>query len=534
MSLGLASRQLDVLDDLTRYCAESLSGSSIYSLLYRERDALFADEMFADLYCERGRNSVPPSVLAVVMVLQKLEGASDRDAVERFRYDARWRFAAGVGGYDCGRWDTFSHTVLVNFRARLARSKRPRRVFEAALEAAREAGLVGARRVLDSTPLYDAVSTMDTITLIRSAVRGLLKAAGLAEQALAVQLRSALSSGDAYASAAKPSIDWEDEGARVELIDSRARDGFALLAVLDGLTLDAALAEAAQLLAQVLGQDLEQTHDGVFRIARRVAPDRIISVVDPEARHGRKTAGRGFDGYKGHIAIDPDSEIITDTTATAGNAGDGEVAPDLLADLVAAASSAAGHRDGQQQAFGDNAYGTADNQELLENNGITSGFKTPAPTAQGGRFSKDHFTIDLDADTVTCPNGVTVIIKRRPRGDGEAEFGAACLGCPLFDRCTTSERGRTIKIHKKEAALSKARARQKAAEWVAQYRANRPKVERKLAHLMRRRHGGRRARVRGTAKVAADFNLLAAAANLARLATLGLHRACGRWATTAA
>jgi len=532
--LGLASRQLDALDDLTRYCAESLPGSSIYALLHRERDALFADEMFADLYCERGRNSVPPSVLAAVMVLQKLEGGSDRDAVERFQYDARWRFAAGVGGYDCSRWDTFSHTVLVNFRAKLAKSDRPRRVFEAALEAAREAGLVGVRRVLDSTPLYDAVATMDTITLIRSAVRGLLKVAGLADEAVAAQLRAAMSSGDDYALAAKPSIDWEDETARVELIDSRARDGYALLAVLDGLKLEGALDEAAQLLAQVLGQDLEQTEDGVFRIARRVAPDRIISAVDPEARHGHKTAERGFDGYKGHIAMDPDSEIITDTKATAGNVGDGEVAPDLLDDLVAAAGSDAGHGDAEKQAFGDNAYGTADNQEFLEENGIKSGFKTQAPTAQGGRFSKDDFDIDLEADTVTCPNGVTVVIKRRPGGDGEAEFGAACVGCPLFDLCTTSKRGRTIKIHKREAALSKARSRQKAAEWVAQYRANRPKVERKLAHLMRRRHGGRRARVRGRAKVDADFNLLAAATNLARLAVLGLHRARGRWAATTA
>ena len=108
------------------------------------------------------------------MVLQRLEGLSDREAVDRFTFDARWRYAAGVGGWDGAGRVGFAHTVLVDMRERLRRSDRPDRVFEVALAAARQAGLVGRRRVLDSTPLYDAVATMDTITLIRSAIRGLL------------------------------------------------------------------------------------------------------------------------------------------------------------------------------------------------------------------------------------------------------------------------------------------------------------------------------------------------------------------------
>src|SRR6266704_266633 len=334
MALGLADRQGDLLDDVARFCDEVLPESSIYAVLYRERDRLFPDEMFADLFSDRGRRSVPPSVLATVMVLQRLEGLSDRDAVERYTFDARWRYAAGVGGYDGTGWGRFAHTVLVDMRARLAKSDDPRRIFQVTLEAAAAAGLVGAKRVLDSTPLYDAVATMDTITLIRSAVRGLLRVAGAG---LAAQLRGVLSSGDDYASPGKPHIDWDDPAARQALVDSRARDGYACLTLLDGRRLGEEVGQASQLLAAVLGQDLETTADGTFRIARRVAKDRVISTVDQQARHGHKTAARGFDGYKGHAAIDPDSEIITDTVVTPGNAGDASVAQDLIDDLVSAA-----------------------------------------------------------------------------------------------------------------------------------------------------------------------------------------------------
>jgi hypothetical protein len=186
--------------------------------------------------------------------------------------------------------------VLVDMRAHLDASTDPRRIFKVTVEAASAAGLVGAKRVLDSTPLYDAVATMDTITLIRSAIRSLLR---VADDELEVELRAVLTSGDDYATAAKPQIDWDDAEAREALIDSRAKDAFACLALLDGRQLDVAVAQAAELLATVIGQDLDASDDGIFRIARRVAKDRIISTVDPEARHGHKTAARGFDGYKG-------------------------------------------------------------------------------------------------------------------------------------------------------------------------------------------------------------------------------------------
>ncbi len=520
--LGLADRQGNLLDNIDRFCEAALGEGSIYAFLHREREVLFPDESFADLFDDKGRRSVPPSVVAVVMVLQRLEGLSDREAVERYCFDNRWRYAAGVGGYESANWTSFAHTVLVDTRERLRRSQRPDRVFEVALSAAKAAGLVGRRRVLDSTPLYDAVATMDTVTLIRSALRGLLK---VVSPELRAELVSVITSGDDYASGAKPQIDWEDAPARAELVDSRAKDGYACLALLHGRELDEMVRQAASLLATVLGQDLEEADGDVLRIAHRVAPDRVISTVDPDARHGRKTTARGFDGYRGHVAIDPDSEIVTATTVTPGNAGDASVAEDLIADLLESEDEA----PEPAVLYGDNAYGTGEIQTHLEEAGIESRCKTMAPPNTRGFFTKDRFQVDLDNDTVTCPAGVNVAIRRYP-SSGMAYFGDACAECTLRSQCTTAAGGRTIAVGPHEAALAAARARQADPAWMADYRATRPKVERKLAHLMRRRHGGRRARVRGRQRVDADFSLLAAAANLARLAVLGVHSNGSGWA----
>jgi len=536
MALGRASQQLDLLDPVTRFCEESLAGNSIFAFLHAHGETLFPDGMFSDLFAAVGRRSVPPSVVATVMVLQRLEGLSDREAVDRFTFDARWRYAAGVGGWDGAGWGRFAHTVLVDMRERLRRSQRPDRIFEVALAAARQAGLLGRRRVLDSTPLYDAVATMDTITLICSAIRGLLS---VAEPGLAAALRAALTSGDDYDSAAKPVVDWDDKTAREALIDSRARDGYALLAMLEGRdNLSEPVVQAMRLLATVLGQDLETGADGVLRIARRVAPDRVISTVDPQARHGHKTSHRGFDGYKGHIAVDPDSEIITATQVTAGNTGDAQPVADLIADLTEATGDNQDTAPGGDAAvYGDAAYGAGEVLDRLHTAGIDAKTKVQPPVAPAGKFTKDQFDIDLDNQTVTCPNNLTRPIRPTPghrRHAGQADFGAACTTCPLRGQCTDSKTGRSITISHWEARIAAARTRQTDPGWQADYRATRPKVERKIAHLMRRRHGGRRARVRGQARVHADFALLATAVNLARLAALALTHTTTGWTPTTA
>jgi hypothetical protein len=543
MTLGVTPRQADLFRSTAVLCDGRVAVDSVYGILHRECFSLFPDEMFADLFTGTGRRSVPPMIVAVVMVLQRIEGCSDREAADRFVFDARWKYAAGGLDFD---YPGFAHTVLVDMRARLARSGNPGRIFDVTLEAARQAGLAGRRRVLDSTPLYDAVATMDTVTLVRSAIRGLLKAAG---GELAGELRGVLRRDDGYAAAGKPACDYDDAAAREELVDALARDARALLGVLDGQEPGPEVAQAAALLASVTGQDLEEDAGGVFRIARRVAPDRVISTVDPQARHGHKTSARGFDGYKGHIAIDPDAEIITATAVTPGNSGDAEAAAGLLGDLLPGdQDSAGGTASGaggpgaaaaagkdQPAVYGDAAYGSGDLLERLEVTGIYNGIKCQPPAAVKGCFPKDRFAIDLEGRTVTCPAGVTVAIRARDheRHAGAARFGAACRACPLAAQCTTSKGGRTITIGPHEAQLAAARDRQADPAWKADYKATRPKVERKIGHLMRRRHGGRRARVRGQLKVAADFALLAAAVNLARLAVLGLTSRNGNWTVPA-
>jgi hypothetical protein len=286
----------------------------------------------------------------------------------------------------------------------------------------------------------------------------------------------------------------------------------------------------------VAGQDLGEDPGGRFQIARRVAPDRVISTVDPQARHGRKTSARGFDGYQGHLGIDPDSELITATTVTAGHAGDAGAASELLSgdlpaggdDAPAGGEPATAAEDEPLSVYGDAAYGTGEFLAGLEAAGARSMCKVQPPTAAGGRFTKDAFGIDLAARTVTCPAGQIAPLRRAAPG-AMAYFGPACASCPLAAQCTTAKGGRTIYVGPCEEQLAAARSRQRDPDWAADYRATRPKAERKIGHLMRRRHGGRRARVRGKVKVAAGFALLAAAVNLARLSVLGLACPCGTW-----
>jgi len=416
--LGRTPAQADLLRSTANFCEGRVALDSIYGVLHRECFNLFPDEMFADLFTDVGRRSVPPMIVAVVMVLQRIEGLSDREAVERFAFDARWKYAGGGLDFD---YPGFVHTVLVDMRARLARSDRPNRIFEVTLAAARAAGLVGRKRVLDSTPLYDAVATMDTVTLIGSAIRGLLAAAGTDVER---ELRGLLRRDDDYAAAGKPVCDYDDPAAREGLVNALACDAMALVGARYGRELCAEVDNAARLLAAVVGQDLDHEGDWVFRIARRVAKDRVISTVDPDARHGHKTSARGFDGYKGHLALDPDSEIVTATEVSAANAGDAEPATDLLADElpeVTDARAGAGDDGGDDPnsgagggagapespapsgdgpaVYGDSAYGTGPLLARLETAGAQIFTKVQPPNAPGGRFAKDRFAIDLAAGT---------------------------------------------------------------------------------------------------------------------------------------
>jgi len=512
MTLGRTPAQEDLFRSTRETCEARLPERSIYRLLAARSHELFPDESFADLFMEVGRNSVPPRIVAVVMVLQRYTGMSDREAADAFAFDARWKYAAGALDFD---HPSFVHTVLVDMRERLRRSNRPNRIFDTVIDAARKAGLVGKKRVLDSTALYDAVATQDTVTLVRSALVGLLS---VVDGDLADGLRVTFCRDDDYKKPGKPACDWDDAKAREALVDALAQDGFAALAVLHERQLDARARAAAELLATVLGQDLVQRDDGAFAIARGVAEDRVISTVDPEARHGRKTAARGFDGYKGHVSIDPDSEIIVATEVTAGNVGDAAPAAALLEEALVPGKQGPG--EAAVEVYGDSSYGAAALVLHIEGAGAEANVKVQPPSATKGHFAQDAFTIDTDKKTVTCPAGILVELRPRKDGSNVAKFAASCACCSLRAQCTDSPRGRVVSTHPKHHILDRQRKRQRDPDWKRRYRTTRPKVERKLAHMMHRKHGGRRARVRGRLRVAHDFALLAAATNLARLAVL--------------
>ena len=520
MAVGETPKQIGLLSSSVQYCEERLSDASLYTLLNKKGEELFPDEAFDDIFSDVGRRSIPPRVVATVMVLQRAEGLSDREAVDRFSYDLRWKYAAGGLDYN---YPGFRHVVLVSMRARLRKSERPNRIFEATLAMCKEAGLVGRKRIMDSTALYDAVATQDTVTLIRMAIRGLLREAGTE---LGETLQEALQRDDDYQAAGKPACEWDDKEARAALVDALSKDAYAALDCLEGRSLPPKVNEAMALLATVVGQDIEGTPEEGFSVIRGVAKDRVLSTVDPEARHGHKTKSHSFDGYKGHISVDADSEIIVALDVTAGNVGDGEGAKKLLEEAMQQAREQAalvaeeGSLAEPVEVYGDASYGTAEILETLESAGITANVKVQEAAAPKGCFGKRDFDINLEDGTVRCPQGHLVVIRELADGTGRAAFKSNCGSCPLKSQCTQAKNGRTIRIHAKEELLHRNRVRQRDPEWKANYRQTRPKVERKFAHIMHYRHGGRRARVRGTIRVRNDFSLLCAAANLKRYAKL--------------
>lgn len=549
--LGTVDPQAELLD------AESVVGhlvddGSIYRQLAEIGDKLFTDDDFADLYDgSRGRRSVPPSQVAKVLLLQSLEGTSDRETMDRVRCDIRWKVALGLSLTDAG----FHPTVLCYFRERLRNSTRPRRLFERFKEVATEAGLLSRRgvRVLDSTPVLSAVQTQDTVTLIRGGVRRLLRTLERAAPADARRVEEALGRDD-YAAVGKPPIDWEDPEARAALVDELVRDALVALETLEGTDLPEDAREAAELLATVAGQDVEAGDDGRFRIRRGVAKDRVVSTVDPEARHGRKSRHGHFDGYKAHVACEPESELITEVVVTPANTHDAEPTTELLPELegevpvedeetatdtepvggdVEGKIGVEGDEDPALTVVADKAYGSAATRRTLQARRVETVIKAPPEVNSTGGFPKSAFDVDLDAGTAACPAGVTTSAwKANSKGTVRFRFPkAACADCSLRERCTSSPRGRSLTVSRDEELLAEARSRQRTEGFLAVYNGVRPTVERVISRLTRR--GGRKARYRGTERVAAQFSLKATAENLARMLNLGLHwHPEGRWAVT--
>jgi len=470
---------------------------TVHRFLAEHRPRLFPDELFADLFGSgRGRPSVPADVIATVLVLQSLEGLSDRDAVQALRTDLRWKVAAGLALDDEG----FHPTVLTLWRNKLRGSDRPERIFDAVRAVITETGVLKGkvRRVLDSTVLDDAVATQDTVTQLIAAIRRVRR---LIPAAAALELDA-----HDYSEPGKPRIAWDDDAARQQLITGLVTDAQVVLDAVDGVALDDEQAAAVGLLALIAGQDVEPgDRDGTWRIARTTAKDRVISTVDPDSRHVHKSVSSYRDGYKAHISIEPATGLICAQRLTAGNAPDGPTGVELMA-----------AEPPRRQVLADGAYGSGPTRAALLRRRHRLAIK-PWPTTDTGRYSRDDFDVDPDTRTATCPAGHTVPIT----ASGAATFQRHCnTGCALRDGCTTARKGRVLHISAHDAELVEARRAWRDGDFADDYRRWRPMVERTLAWLVR---PGRRVAYRGTTRNRIWLAHRAAAINLQRLLTLGLH-----------
>ncbi len=507
---------------------------SMFWFLATHRGQVFPDQEFVDLFPSgRGRPSLPAPVAASILTLQTLYDLSDAETAEAARCDLRWKVATGMALDDGG----FHPSTLTYWRQRLARSERPHRLNEAVKRVVEQTGVLAGRRrrAVDSTILADAVATQDTITQLVAAIRRVAREVpGAADQIAAV------CSGHDYSTPGKPHIDWDDPAAKDALVSALVNDANALLAALDDATLDERAQAAVALLALVAGQDVEPAEgsdgtDGRWRIARKVAPDRVISTVDPDARHTRKSPENRRDGYRAHVAAEPQTGIITDEELTRAAGADNS--DPAVAERFVAAETTQAIPDPQPAAdsdarvlewYGDSAYGTGELRDAIAGAGHAAVLKPkPLQAAVEGGFTVDDFTVDHQAGTVGCPAGHTRPIS----ATGVATFGALCRACPLRQQCTTCKTGRKIVLHAHDTLLRQARR-----DWAADprlrddYRQHRPNVERVISQLASR--GGRRLKLRylGVAANNAWLKRRTAALNLRNLIGRGLTRRDGTWA----
>ena len=494
--------------DAAALCRHLVAEDSVHAFLADHRRDLFPDEMFADLFPSgRGRPSVPADVVATVMVLQALEGLSDRDAATALRTNIAWKVAAGLALDDAG----IHYSVLTYWRSRLRASDAPERIFDAVRAVIDATGILKGkrRRALDSTLLDDAVATQDTVTQLVSAIRRVRR---LVPEAAAVSVTA-----HDYDASGKPVCAWDDPDAKAALVSGLVNDARAIIDALDGIELDDLQGDAVGLLALVAGQDVEPGDDeGTWRIAQRVAPDRVISTVDPESRHMHKSRSVYRDGYKAHVAVEPETGLITATALTPANAGDGPTGVELLA----------GEERGLQ-VLADSAYGSGPVRSALAEAGHSAAIKAIPlrrnPKLGSDQFTRDDFVIDHLARTATCPGGHTVPISAK----SGASFKSRCRGCPLRSRCTSAVDGRHLDLTAHDHELVAARQAWANGDFADDYRQHRPMVERSIAWLVAK--GNRRVRYRGVERNQHGLATRVAAINLRRLVNLGLHRTETGW-----
>jgi hypothetical protein len=527
------SRQDRELWDAGELAGHLVPEGSVFAFLAEHRGELFPDSFTADLFTSRtGRPSLPADLVGSVLVLQALHDFSDGQAADALKFDIRWKVA-------CGRSLTqmsFDPSTLVYWRKRIAKSSRPDRVFGAVAQVISQTGILAGKRkrVIDSTVLDDAVATQDTVTQLTAAIRKVARVVPGAGEVIA-----SVCTLD-YSQPGKPGIDWDDPAAKQNLVSDLVNDALAVLDALagpDAPQRTGAQADALGLLALVAGQDVEPAEDsdgtdGRWRIARKVAPDRVISTVDTQARHTRKSKSARRDGFRAHLAAEPGTGLITGCEMTMA-AGEGSSDADNGVKLAAADrfgehADTAGHNDLGLEVCGDSHYGSGQARADYQAAGHATVIKPiPLRPAVPGGFTLDDFAISDDGATVTCPAGhVRPVSAKR-----HVSFGPACVACPLRPRCTTAKDGRSLEVHPHEHLLRAARAQARTPQFKQAYR-TRAVIERIIAWTATS-HGHRiKLRYLGTSKNNAWLHNRSASINLRTLINAGLTRQDGAWAIT--
>ena len=534
--LGKRKAQRDLFD-VGNVFPVALDPQSFHGQLARAADRLFADADFAAFYADRlGRPSAPPSLLALLTLLQHESGCSDAEAIARSAFDLRWaavlRKAAGE--------PLCAKSTLQLFRAHLVLHEGVRTLFEQSLAEARRAGLLkgGALRVaLDTKPILGRGAVEDTYNLLATGIQQLVRALAVAPQSPESWAQEH-DLGRYFGPSVKGSadLDWSEPAARNQFLAEIVTDARRLLR-LAGAALgeDAAKTarEAAALLEQLLLQDVVETRDGEgglkTAIREGTAPERIPSATDPEQRHGRKSKSKRFTGHKASVAVDVDSQLIVDAAVLSGAAGDATAALAQVERVEQTTGQAVA------QSLGDCAYGSGETRQAFAEAGRELLAKVPQESDNQGLFPKRAFVLDLARDTVTCPGGQTTARFTQDKAGGKTfHFGRHCQGCPLRAHCTTAAGGRTLQVHPQEALLQAARATQHTPAGREQLR-QRVVVEHRLARLGQLGVG--QARYRGRRKSRFQLLVLATLANLrwtwnweqAQAAPAGAAAAAGRW-----
>jgi len=504
--LGRRSRQLSIAD--VDGWQNRIPRQSVWYRMREWSKAHLTDEAFAEFYSRHGRPSIPPSYMVTLLLLQVRQGWSDREAVESAMFDDRVKFALGVSRMPEIQCD---HSTLARYRSRFLETDMGRALLGETFSEAAEMGLLGNDEdLVDSFPVAGRARRQSTHVLIYRAIGRVLSEAN--EAGLAVP---ALTRSD-YGQHRKSAIDWRDDRNREALLEDLVRDGRILVKAF-GASEVLSVRQAADLLSLVVEQDIPDAPDGHVRIAEKTARDRILSVEDPEMRHGRKTASQKFNGYKGHVLVqngEPDeAHLVTAIVASPANRSDGELLPTLLTER--------GHLTGQmpRTVQGDTAYGSMGVRDRAREVSPDTAIEAPVPPASGqqGRFGKGAFRIDTEAHTVTCPAGRVVTYEPKVFLPGHKATQAVhfptsmCQACPLRPQCISGKKGRTVTISADESRIQRERKRQETPEWRSHYR-TRSRVEHANARLTR--HGARHARGHGLARLTLQLQLAAVVHNI--------------------